>query len=118
MRTTVHNDQVGDVLRKMRESGGLTQKQLADRLGRYVGDIAAREKGAVEIGLVEAHQWAEACGQRMFFGYAQDEQAEFVIKLLMILPFLPAPVMEGLHSMVDLAQAEAEAWAAQQGEPS
>ena len=49
-------------LRAAREQVGLTQQELADRLGVQQSNVAAVETGKRVIGLPLLRRWASACG--------------------------------------------------------
>lgn len=69
----------------MREQAGLTQRQLADRIGReqsFIGRIETRQR---RIDLVEFCWWARCCG---FDG--EEELAKVTKEILKQIPKKPA----------------------------
>ena len=68
----------------MREEAGLTQRQLADLIGReqsFIGRIETRQR---RIDLVEFCWWARCCG---FDG--EEELAKVTSKILKLIPKKP-----------------------------
>ena len=48
-------------LRSMRERAGLTQVQLAARLGRSQRSVSHLEKGTSRLDLIQLMEWCDAC---------------------------------------------------------
>jgi transcriptional regulator with XRE-family HTH domain len=64
MRKSVFTSQYKNLvasLVEMRKTAGLTQRELADRLGRERSFIARVETGQRRVDLVELVWWCEAC---------------------------------------------------------
>jgi transcriptional regulator with XRE-family HTH domain len=66
------DESVGNRLRAMRMSSGLSQEQLAGKLQIDLGDIVAHENGAKRISALRLLSMAEALGVRptYFFGFS------------------------------------------------
>lgn len=65
MRKTIYSEQskiVGDSIRMMRETAGLTQRELCKKLGREHSFISKCELGERRIDIVEFYWICEACG--------------------------------------------------------
>ncbi|MEM9167043.1 MAG: helix-turn-helix transcriptional regulator [Planctomycetota bacterium] len=53
---------VPHLLRRLREGADLTQRQLAERLGKSQQTIHSSETGSRRVDLGEFCRWVEACG--------------------------------------------------------
>ncbi|ONU48819.1 helix-turn-helix domain-containing protein [Burkholderia cenocepacia] len=53
---------VRKVLRNVRREAGLTQVQLADKLGRGQSYVSKVERGEQYLDVLEFIEWCEACG--------------------------------------------------------
>lgn len=58
-----------DTLLSMREEAGLTQQQVAERMGTKEGNISRLEKGKGNPTLKTLLGYAKACGCQLNFGY-------------------------------------------------
>lgn len=58
-----------DTLLSMREEAGLTQQQVAERMGTKEGNISRLEKGKGNPTLKTLLSYAKACGFQLNFGY-------------------------------------------------
>ncbi|MDI7855091.1 helix-turn-helix domain-containing protein [Vibrio parahaemolyticus] len=58
-----------DTLLSMREEAGLTQQQVAERMGTKEGNISRLEKGKGNPTLKTLFGYAKACGCQLNFGY-------------------------------------------------
>jgi transcriptional regulator with XRE-family HTH domain len=54
-------------LRQAREQAGLTQEQVATRLGRPQTWVSKCELGERRVDFVELEDWAAACGQTLAY---------------------------------------------------
>lgn len=52
-------------LREARESSGLTQIDLADRLGMTQSQVSKCERGERRLDLIELHAWCQALGVKL-----------------------------------------------------
>lgn len=52
-------------LKEARESSGLTQVDLADRLGMTQSQVSKCERGERRLDLIELHAWCQALGVRL-----------------------------------------------------
>jgi ribosome-binding protein aMBF1 (putative translation factor) len=55
----------GDLLRRAREKAGLTQTELADRLGHTQQAVAQAERAESNPTVSFLHRWARACGRSL-----------------------------------------------------
>lgn len=65
MQKSIYTAQQGhflSLLRQVRQEAGLTQKQLAERLGTYQSRITDYERGLRRMDLMELRQVCEAVG--------------------------------------------------------
>jgi len=65
MRKTIYSEQskiVGETIREIRESAGLTQRELCRKLNREHSFISKCELGERRIDIVEFYWICEACG--------------------------------------------------------
>ncbi|EHK6027580.1 helix-turn-helix transcriptional regulator [Vibrio parahaemolyticus] len=56
-------------LLSMRETAGLTQSQVAERMGTKESNISRLEKGTGNPTIKTLMKYAKACGYRLDFGY-------------------------------------------------
>lgn len=63
----------GTVLRELRRGAGLTQAELARRMGTTQSAVARWERGAVAPSLPSLRRLAAACGHRVAFEPVGDE---------------------------------------------
>jgi transcriptional regulator with XRE-family HTH domain len=49
-------------LRGLREEAGLTQAELAERLGHTQNYVTAAERGLTRLDCLQVHDWCQACG--------------------------------------------------------
>ncbi|MEO0629977.1 MAG: helix-turn-helix transcriptional regulator [Planctomycetota bacterium] len=64
VRAVHHRDYqtVPHLLRGTREDAGLTQRQLAERLGKSQQTVHSSETGSRRVDIGEFCRWVEACG--------------------------------------------------------
>lgn len=60
---------VSRTLKQMRLDAGLTQEQLAAKMGMKQPNIARVEGGELEPGIVFMSRYADACGKRLVISY-------------------------------------------------
>lgn len=51
------------VLKEVRRTAGLTQVQLAEKLGRGQSYVSKMERGEQYVDAIELLEWCEACGE-------------------------------------------------------
>jgi len=56
-------------LRELRESGNLTQVQLAQRLGKPQSYVSKVESGERRMDFLEVRDYCRACGQKRFTAF-------------------------------------------------
>lgn len=64
------NFKLGVLLRQAREAAGLTQEELAERLGTPKSTISKIENRAEDVRLTLLRQYAEALGKNLYVGLA------------------------------------------------
>lgn len=69
------NKVVGSVLRQLRQEGGLTQVQVAERLGRTQSMVSKVEAGERALPFVETWFYAEAIGADPLALFQQSHEA-------------------------------------------
>ncbi|HTD53075.1 MAG TPA: helix-turn-helix transcriptional regulator [Thermoanaerobaculia bacterium] len=62
---TGEDGEAGDLLRRAREKAGLTQTELADRLGHTQQAVAQAERAASNPTVSFLRRWARACGRSL-----------------------------------------------------
>jgi transcriptional regulator with XRE-family HTH domain len=63
-----------EALRAAREKAGLTQVELAERLGRPQAFVTGAERAVVRLDGLQIHDWVEACGMDLV-SWAKDVEA-------------------------------------------
>lgn len=66
-----------EALRAAREKAGLTQVELAERLGRPQAFVTGAERAVVRLDGLQIHDWVEACGMDLV-SWAKDVEARLV----------------------------------------
>lgn len=96
----------------LRQSGGLTQEQLADRIGVVRSAISKIEHATRELSFAEAVRWAEACGASLAIVNAQVDDVlhhlsaltgprlTLAMRIVMLLPRLEDPHVVTLEVLV------------------
>jgi transcriptional regulator with XRE-family HTH domain len=62
---TAEDSSSGDLLRRAREKSGLTQTELADRLGHTQQAVAQAERSESNPTVSFLRRWARACGRSL-----------------------------------------------------
>lgn len=71
--------EIGRVLSRMRKAKGLTQAELANRMGISQGRISQVEtKGPARVDLMT--EWAAACGVSLFVSWRDTSKTRSIIK--------------------------------------
>jgi len=71
-------DLLADLLKSCRVSSGLTQVELAERLGISQSTVSKVERGAQRLDLVELRVWLLAIGEPTLGEFTQDFDARVV----------------------------------------
>jgi transcriptional regulator with XRE-family HTH domain len=77
-----------DLLRQARLQAGLTQRELARRVGRPQSQVARWESGRVEPSLETLRKLVRACGLELTYGLANydDSYVPYIERLLELSP--------------------------------
>lgn len=62
-------------LRALRQRHGLTQVELADRLGRSQNYVTSAERGVIRLDGLQLRDWCQACGVDLVAWATEIEQA-------------------------------------------
>ncbi len=76
----VSRQRIGQILRELRDKAGLTQAQLASRLGRTTTSVSKIELGHRGIEMPEIARWAAACGFDARLEFSDRANADQIVE--------------------------------------
>lgn len=95
--------ELGQELRRLRLAAGLSQVELASKIGYAQTSVSTVEVGAAWAPLDIAMNWAEACGSAARLSFGRDERPPDADRLLAAWARVPAATRQAFLAGIEAA---------------